>query len=35
MEATEGKVRKRNGCVVQIFAIKIMLEEYLEKDEEL
>ena len=42
MEVTEGKVsedqggfKKGKGCIDQIFAIKIMGEEYLEKDEKL
>ena len=42
MEVTEGKVnkeqggfRKGKGCVDQIFAIKIMVEEYLGKGEKL
>ena len=42
MEVTEGKVtekhrgyRKRKGCVSQILVIKMMVKEYLGKDEKL
>ncbi len=42
MEVTEGKVneeqegfRKGRGCVDQIFAMKLLVEEYLGKDKKL
>ena len=42
MEVTEGKInkeqggfRKGKGCIGQIFAVKMMVEEYLGKDEKL
>ncbi len=32
---SKGEFRKGKGCVAQIFAVKMQVEEYLEKDEKL